>query len=74
MVTPKGEFGFNLGGQRIHIQLGASAAEAAPPSRPLVDRSDEELQSQVAQVLAAIEALDVELRAIRGEQKRRRSV
>lgn len=79
MLSPKGEFDFLLGGQRVHIRLGhpddaGLSPSTAPPPRPLADWSDEELAARVGQVVTTIDALDSELRSLRGEQKRRRSV
>ena len=77
MATPRGEFGFDVGGQRIHIRLNPDIMPPTPalvPARPIGDWSDEELHSRVAQVVTSIDALDMELRTLREEQKRRRSV
>jgi hypothetical protein len=77
MSTAKGEFGFDVGGQRVHIRLNPDVMPPAPalvPARPIGEWSDEELHLRVAQVVTGIDALDVELRTLREEQKRRRSV
>lgn len=72
MAQGQGEVDFTLGGHRIRLQLNPPHHEAAPP-RPLGDWTDDELRVRVGQLVADIEALDVELRQVQAEQKRRRS-
>lgn len=76
-MANQGEVEFTLGGQRIRLSLNSPGLQLAAPDstpyRPLADWSDDELRARVGQVVAGLDALDAELRALREEQKRRRS-
>ena len=72
MAQGQGAVDFTLGGHRIRLQLNPPPNEAAP-SRPLGDWTDDDLRVRVGQIVADIDALEVELRQVQAEQKRRRS-